>query len=233
MARELTEERAASHGITPDPQPGRNSGPGPSHDDIRMAAKRMVELQAEREAVTKKISTFRKGLKAEGFTLGVLDAVVKMLDWSPEEVKNHYAEREWYAEALRFPIGAQLEFFGTDATPDAVREQLKWKQIGVKDGIAGRGWANEPPKGCPPECHQVYGEGHEEGQAITLRAFAEKKKAAVPVAATPEPVGTVGDDPPEPDAVEEELDEAARKLRRSGFMTRAPETVGDSEPAEA
>lgn len=218
MARELTEERAASHGITSDPQPGRNSGPGPSHDEIRMAAKRIVELQAEREAVTKKISTFRKGLKAEGFTLGVLDAVVKMLEWSPEEIKAHYAEREWYAEALRFPIGTQLEFFGTDATPDAVREQLKWKQIGVKDGIAGRGWANEAPKGCPPDCVQAYGEGHEEGQQITLRAFAEKKKVPPPAPPEPEAKKTgVELDGLEDDEVDEALDDAARKLKRDGW----------------
>jgi len=66
-------------------------------------------------------------------TLGVLDAMVKMLEWSPEEIKAHFAERDWYAEALRYPIGSQLEFFGTDATPDLVKDQLKWKQIGVKD----------------------------------------------------------------------------------------------------
>lgn len=154
---------------------------GPSHDDIRMAANKMVALHAEREAVNTKISKFRKGLKAEGFTLGVLDAVIKMLEWSPEEIKAHFAERDWYAEALRYPIGSQLEFFGTEATPDLVREQLKWRNIGFKDGLAGIGWPDQAPDGCAPECHKSYGEGHEEGQGTVRRAFIEKQKALGPI----------------------------------------------------
>lgn len=217
MARKLTEERAAEHGITPTGQ-GHN---GPSHDDIRIAAHEMVKLNQERTALNARIGGYRKQLKAKGITLGVLDAMVKMLEWSPEEIKAHFAERDWYAEALRYPIGSQLEFFGTDATPDAVKDQLKWKQIGVKDGIAGIGWANEPPQGCPPECHQVYGEGHEEGQRITLNAFAEAKRAAALPPKSEEP-----DDEPEadldPEEQEEALDAAARKLKRGQFMDRTP-----------
>lgn len=154
---------------------------GPSHDDIRMAANKMVALQEEREQVNLKISKYRKTLKAEGFTLGVLDAVVKMLEWTPEEVKAHYAEREWYAEALRYPVGSQLEFFGTEATPDLVREQLKWRNIGLKNGLAGIGWPDQAPDGCPPECVQSYGEGHEEGAGMVRRAFINKQRALAPV----------------------------------------------------
>jgi hypothetical protein len=218
MARVLTEERAASHGIMPDPP---TQGPaGPSHDDIRMAARKMVELQVERENVSRKISAYRKSLKAEGFTLGVLDAVVKMLDWTPEEIKNHYAERNWYAEAMRFPVGSQLEFFGTDATPDAVKEQLKWKQIGFKDGVAGKGWANEPPKGCPPEAVQSYGAGHEEGQETVRRAYLEKQKTLQAVKPDPsvELQADETEEAEDADDIEDTLDEAARRLKRSGFM---------------
>lgn len=188
---------------------------GPSHDDIRIAAHEMVKLNAERATLNAKVSQFRKGQKAKGITLGVLDAMVKMLEWSPEEIKAHFAERDWYAEALRYPVGAQMEFFGTDTTPDAVKEQLRWKQIGVKDGIAGIGWANDPPKGCPPDCCQTYGEGHEEGQRITLNAYAEAKKVPAPVVAETEPE-------PEPDLDPEEQEEAvakaARRLKKAGFM---------------
>lgn len=143
----------------------------PSHDDIRMAANEMLAFIEQRKALTAKIGTFRKGLKAKGITLGVLDEQVRLLEWTPEEVKQFYAERDWYAEAMRHPIGSQLELYGTDATPDGVREQLKWRNIGFKDGVAGRGWANEAPKECPATSVQSYGEGHEEGQATVRRAF--------------------------------------------------------------
>lgn len=155
----------------------------PSHDDIRMAANEMLAFIEQRKALNAKIGTFRKGLKAKGITLGVLDEQVRLLEWTPEEVKQFYAERDWYAEAMRHPIGSQLELYGTDATPDPVREQLKWRNIGFKDGVAGRGWANEPPKECPVTSCQSYGEGHEEGQATVRRAFQARMEQANATAA--------------------------------------------------
>lgn len=155
----------------------------PSHDDIRMAANEMLVFIEQRKALNAKIGTFRKGLKAKGITLGVLDEQVRLLEWTPEEVKQFYAERDWYAEAMRHPIGSQLELYGTDATPDPVREQLKWRNIGFKDGVAGRGWANEPPKECPVTSCQSYGEGHEEGQATVRRAFQARMEQANATAA--------------------------------------------------
>ncbi len=183
MARRRTPTTPESEQETEAPEraPPPKGHNGPSHDDIRMAANKMVALHEEREQVSLKISKYRKTLKAEGFTLGVLDAMMKMLEWSPEEVKAHFAEREWYAEALRYPVGSQLEFFGTEATPDLVREQLKWRNVGLKNGIAGIGWPDQAPDGCPPECSQPYGEGHEEGAAMTRRAFLNKQRSLAPV----------------------------------------------------
>ncbi|WP_156367768.1 hypothetical protein [Brevundimonas sp. Leaf363] len=163
----------------------------PSHDDIRMAAHEMVALLEKRKKIAAEISAYRKGAKAKGITLGVLDEQVRLLEWTPEEVKKFYAERDWYAEAMAHPIGSQLELYGTEATPDPVREQLKWRQIGVKHGLAGKGWASEAPKECPPDCVQSYGEGHEEGQGIVRRAFQTRLEKANAAAAdarsAPEP----------------------------------------------
>ncbi len=182
MARKLTEERAAEHGITA--AAGHNNGFA-SQDDIRIAAHEQLQWNQKRQALNDQIKTFRKGLKVRGITLGKLDEKVRQLEWTPEEQKRDHEESAWYAEALRFPVGTQLEFFGTEATPEPVREQLKWKNIGVKDGIPGRGWANEAPDGCPPNCIQSYGQGHEEGAEITRRAFAERMRAAQPIAQDP------------------------------------------------
>lgn len=164
----------------PDAETPKDHNSRPSHDEVRMAVNEMVQWNEKRKALNNQISSFRKGLKAKGITLGVLDEQVRMLEWTPEEVKNHYAERDWYAEAMRQPIGSQLELYGTDATPDPVREQLKWRNIGFKDGLAGRGWANEPPEECPHDCIQSYGEGHEEGQATVRRAFQARMERGGP-----------------------------------------------------
>lgn len=164
--------------------PNEPSNGLPSHDEIRMAANEMLAFIERRKKLNAEIGSFRKGVKAKGITLGVLDEQVRLLDWTPEEVKQFYAERDWYAEAMRHPIGSQLELYGTEATPDGVKEQLKWRNIGFKDGVAGRGWANEAPKECPITAIQSYGEGHEEGQATVRRAFETRLTAAN---AAPEP----------------------------------------------
>lgn len=150
----------------------------PSHAEIQMAVNEQLSWNEKRKKLNAEISTFRKGLKAKGITLGTLDDKVRQLEWTPEEVKKHHDEQDWYAEAMRQPVGAQLELYGTDATPDPVRQQLRWRNIGFKDGIAARGWADEPPKECPHDCHQSYGEGHEEGQATVRRSFEVRLAAA-------------------------------------------------------
>ena len=143
----------------------------PSHDEIRMAANEQVQWNLKRKALNDQISAFRKGLKASGHILGKLDDEVRKLEWTPEEYKADRAASDHYAEAMAQPVGTQLELYGTEATPDPVRIQLKWRQLGVKHGIAGIGWANEAPEDCPFDCAQSYGEGHEEGQATVRRSF--------------------------------------------------------------
>lgn len=155
-------------GSTPNEPPSNGL---PSHDEIRMAAHDQVQWNLKRKALNDQISAFRKGLKANGHILGKLDDEVRKLEWTPEEYKADRAASDHYAEAMAQPVGTQLELYGTDATPDPVRVQLKWRQLGVKHGIAGIGWANEPPENCPFDCAQSYGEGHEEGQATVRRSF--------------------------------------------------------------
>jgi len=155
----------------------------PSHDEIRMAANEQLQWNLKRKALNDQIGTFRKGLKLKGFALKKLDEEVRKLEWTPDELKKDLAERDHYAEAMAQPIGTQLELYGTDATPDPVREQLKWRQIGVRHGYAGKGWANEPPENCPPDCIQSYGEGHEEGQGMVRRAFQTRLEQANATAA--------------------------------------------------
>lgn len=116
----------------------------PSPDEIRMAAHDQVQWNLKRKALNDQISAFRKGLKAKGHILGKLDDEVRKLEWPPEEYKADREASDHYAQAMAQPVGTQLELYGTDATPDPVRIQLKWRQLGVKHGIAGIGWARRP-----------------------------------------------------------------------------------------
>lgn len=155
----------------------------PSHDEIRMAAHEQVQWNLKRKALNDQISAFRKGLKAKGHILGKLDDEVRKLEWTPEEYKADREASDHYAQAMAQPVGTQLELYGTEATPDPVRIQLKWRQLGVKHGIAGIGWANQPPEDCPFDCAQSYGEGHEEGQGTVRRAFQTRLEQANATAA--------------------------------------------------
>ena len=167
----------------------------PSHDEIRMAANEQVQWNLKRKALNDQISAFRKGLKAKGHILGKLDDEVRKLEWTPEEYKADRVASDYYAEAMAQPVGTQLELYGTEATPDPVRIQLKWRQLGVKHGIAGIGWANEPPEDCPFDCAQSYGEGHEEGQGTVRRAFQTRlEEAKATAAAAGDDEGDEGDD---------------------------------------
>lgn len=161
-----------------DENEGRN---GPSHAEIQMAVHAQLEWEQKRKELNGAISKFRKGLKAQGINLGNLDSLVRMLEWTPEEVKSDFAERQWYAEAMRLPVGSQLEMWGTEATPEPVKDQLKWFNVGYKSGLAGIGWPDEAPDGCPPECVQEYAKGHEQGSEIVRAAFLKRQSEMPPI----------------------------------------------------
>lgn len=189
------EEYPAVQGTIGADAPKKKKNSLPSHEEIQMAAHEQVKWNAKRDALRAEIGSFRKGLKLKGFALKKLDDEVRKLEWSAEELTADREERDHYAEAMAQPIGTQLELYGTDATPDGVREQLKWRQIGVRHGLAGFGWANEAPENCPHDCHQSYGEGHDEGQGIVRRSF--ELRLAKEAAAAPELA---------PDADDEQID---------------------------
>lgn len=154
---------------------------GPSQDDVRHYVRKQIEFNNRRALLNAEISSFRRAAKLAGMELGVMDLMVKMLEWEIGEIKDAFRTRDFYAESLGFPVGTQLELFGADATPDHTREELRWRGKGRIDGIAGRGDATEPPDHCPPEFTQAYGEGWEAGQKETQESFLRRNAAKRPV----------------------------------------------------
>jgi hypothetical protein len=186
-AQDVADETANPH------EDQRNDLDGLTHAEVQMAVRQQLAYNEERAALNKRVGGFRKRMKLKGITLGTLDRMIRMLEWTPEEIKADFAEAEFYAEAMRYPVGTQLELFGGDNTPDGVREQLKWGNIGYKDGLAGRGWPNEPPAGCPPECAPEYARKHDEGTQLVLAAIKHATETGH-VVLEPEPEGDAADD---------------------------------------
>lgn len=124
--------------------------------DFDSAMKEQIGLNAQRATLNAKISKARKGFKANGIELGKLDATIRMLEWSPAEVREHFAVEQQYARLAGLPIGTQVDMFA-HAEDDEVAK-IDWTSRGYSDAMLGK--KAEVPKGCPPEHQQDYLNGH-------------------------------------------------------------------------
>jgi len=158
--------------LTADPAP---TGHNVSEEAVvRTYVADMVKLQAEKQAITDKIKTRRKLAKAQGVdALQELDRVIKMSTWSPDEVRDSFQRTERYARFLGLPIGSQASLFDDERVPELERTREKWGDRGFTDGVMGRGKPEEPPKECPPDARQRYGERWEEGQKKSVEDYAQ------------------------------------------------------------
>jgi hypothetical protein len=149
---------------------------GPSDDEIRAYIKDLTTLTAELDVVKAKLMSRRKLAGGIGIELGLLDRRLKRQGWSTEEIKDDWQTELRYAELLGQPIGAQLDAFGDSRTPEAIREKVRWQQIGRMHGLAGRGAPESPPDECPPDARVEYGAGWMAGQEETQAAFLRAQK---------------------------------------------------------
>jgi hypothetical protein len=178
---------------------------GPSEDDLLLAVREMTALNAERKALGAKISKARKQMKAKNIEFGVLDSTMAMLEWSPGEVRQHLERQSYYARTFNLPVLDLVDMFeehqGTGGDPEI--EHRKWWNTGRKDGLAGRGWPQDAPEGCPPECRKDYADGHDDGQKDVLAALErDMQKPFVPPKGELAPADA--DEPDEP--TEDEVD---------------------------
>lgn len=108
-------------------------------------------------------SAVRKRAKADGIELKQLDAVVTMSDWSPAEVRDHFATRQRYALWLGLPLGTQVDLF--ENVPEAAKPALDWRAMGYVAATTGKGAHGKAPDNCPADCVQEWLTGWHEGQA--------------------------------------------------------------------
>lgn len=147
-------------------------------DDVRVYAQRLIELQAAKEAAQKAIKDHRAKWSMLGMPLQIVDKRLKRSNWKPQEITEDWDTERFVAESLGQPIGKQLELLGSDATPVAVKEGLRWRAEGRMHGLLGKGAPEKPPEGCPPEHDGQYAEGWLEGQAETQQAVLRNMEKA-------------------------------------------------------
>ena len=130
---------------------------------------------ADLTAIDEKIETLkaarnklRKTAKANGIELKLADAIIRLADWEPEQIKERFAVTERYARFMGLPVGTQPSLFDDERLPDVERDRAKWDARGFSDGVRGVGWADKAPAECGPDCTQSYGAGWERGQAQLL-----------------------------------------------------------------
>lgn len=144
------------------------------------AVKDIAAATAAVKAANETRKAVRKKWKASGIELGVLDATVRLAEWSRGEIRDHFEIQANYAAWLGLPVAPgvlkQGEFRGLD---DAEIQRREWFALGRTASRTGK--PGRPPEECPPEYHQAFMAGYnEEDEAAWLDA--DKPDAPPPVA---------------------------------------------------
>ena len=129
---------------------------------IQVYARQIIQINEEAKKVADRRQAIRKEAKLAGLTLGTLDAMIKLLDMTPQEQREHFAERQRYAAALRMPLGTQLDLMA-HATDTEVQQQDAYAR-GFASATTGKGVPGVPPEEISPIYHQDWMRGWSDGQ---------------------------------------------------------------------
>lgn len=194
---------------------------------IRQAQKQAEVVKATYDARRDEVNKAFAACKGDlGFKRKDLEELLAAMNQTEVAFRNNENARRERFRLAGLPIGAQLDMFATDTVGDRDAARSDGYRAGVRaDDMAA-------PDYIDPLFRGDWEDGWRDGQAENARKFA-LAMGVIEARSAPAEVETVGDEEPEPEDVEEALDEAARKLKRSGFTNRSTETVGDEAPAAA
>lgn len=149
---------------------GKNAPPPVGHNGLTdetfaQYVNELAKIEAKLEGVKAERRAARKRAKAAGIELGHMDAVVRMSDWSQEEVRNHFATQAQYAAWMGLPLGTQVDLFAKEVGGKASEPHGAeyWNSKGYAAGL--RGDLPTPPAECHPEHHPDFKHGWDKGQA--------------------------------------------------------------------
>lgn len=175
MARTLgAEPNGGAKGSTP-PPPGHN---GLTDETFLLFVNELAQIEAKLDEWKGQRKSARKRAKAAGIDLGHMDAVVRMADWSTDEVREFFGTRTKYALWMRLPLGAQADMFADEQTKPVEEPQdaAYWSGKGYQAGV--RGLVLKIPAECHPQHHQDFTHGYHAGQAKLAPKKLEPVKAA-------------------------------------------------------
>lgn len=134
--------------------------PGEGHnltpEQYLTAVKEITAARAKLKGVQEDYKAIRKKWRAS-VSLGVLDAMVKMAEWSRGEVRDHFETQRKYAEWLGLPVAPQGEFAGLDDEEIMRREAYAMGRTASRAGRPGR-----PPEELDASLHQHWLKGFNE-----------------------------------------------------------------------
>lgn len=158
----------------------------------------------------------------------VLERALLALKNGARSLIHEREEWDFVCEALG--IAYQPDMFRNPATPEAARDEMEWEADGYLSGR--RATEFKPPEGCPPMFDQAWRRGYHRGQGANAEQLARAKSI---IEERDRPSVEPAVDLTDPDN-EADLDDAARALKRSGFMeTGGPDAAAgvDAEGAHA
>lgn len=173
MAKKVGSEGAEGTRITRDGAPPPGTGDNVTPELYLRAVKEIGEARRKVKLANDELKHVRKGFKHQGIELGVLDAMVKMADWSRGEIRDHFETQRRYAEWLGLPAAPtpviQGEFKGLDDEEIARREAHAMGRTASRLGQPGK-----PPEELDASLHQAWLQGfNDEDEAAWADAEGE------------------------------------------------------------
>lgn len=208
------------------------------HEPVVEAAKLPVkeakeDLTSAQEEHTKLFNAAKVDL-GRGYTREYMQSLINDSRTKARDLVEIETRRAHDKQVLGQPVfGAQPELFPGSETPQETKDELAWEAEGYM--LGRRGALKEVPEGCPERFVQsvllAYGKGQEETQRRYLAGQEVIDRRANPDAGA-EAVDLSAKEPADEDA---DLDDAAAKLKRSGFMERGEgaNDAGDGFEASA
>lgn len=142
-------------------------------DQLRAFVRLMSEADQKCKAANEERKKLRKELKAAGVQLGDFDAMMRMMDWTREEVGETFDRRLQYAQWLNLPIGTQGRLaYEEDTTGEETAADVAFSK-GYQAGI--KGLSQEVPEEHRDN-DQNWLKGYQAGQdSIAMDMIAKKK----------------------------------------------------------
>jgi ribosome modulation factor len=194
---------------------------------IRQAQKAAAMVKATYDAKRDEVNKAFAACKGDlGFKRKDLEELLDALGQTEVAFRNNENARRARFALAGLPMGSQLDLFAADTVGDRDAARADGYRAGVRADDM------EVPDHIDPLFRGDWEDGWRDGQAENARKLAIAM-GVVEARSKPAEPEIIGDEEPDPEDVEEALDEAARKLKRGGFLNRSTETVGDEAPAAA